>query len=223
MQILNFGFCFCLPFCLNGFLLDGARFGNGTGTATNSQFLTMEKFLEYENHQRHLSEQTWTLLTSQLDEKFKYLENKIATGNNSCKDMEIRLKHDELKQRYSELENTVSDLQQKLLQTGKENERLKLELASVFNNSLQNRDKILKLHESDHLRANFNLSKVNDVLTTVKMETMNLLQNQIARSNDFIALHNDTINMSTQLKNLERDSKFNHYFVLSKLFLYNFL
>ncbi|VDI23361.1 Hypothetical predicted protein [Mytilus galloprovincialis] len=184
-------FYFLLLASAYSFLLDNPQ-GNG-GTAITNQYLTLSKFYEEMKLQqadtanvhretiklRHDTDNSLTLLTTQLQQKFDLLDKKlaeIAKPNDSNSDFV------NLEQKYIQLERKYSNLEQNYITQGHELAMLKNKSRLLDKNieDLQNLGSIKPLRE---------ITTLQQVVKSISAQTSMLNMKEQARSQDLIALY----------------------------------
>ncbi|VDI23358.1 Hypothetical predicted protein [Mytilus galloprovincialis] len=170
-------FYFLLLASAYSFLLENPQ-GNGGTTITN-QYLTISKFYEEMKLQqadtanvhretiklRHDTDNSLTLLTSQLQQKFDLLDKKlaeIARHNDSNSDFI------NLEQKYIQLEQKYSNLEQNYITQGHELAMLKNTLQTNHNTSIKDLGTQIRTLQTNH----------NASITNLGIELKNVEKNQ---------------------------------------------
>ncbi|XP_071177278.1 uncharacterized protein [Mytilus edulis] len=190
---------------VHGFLLDKSQNANGQ-LGTSNQYVTALEFLDEtkSRHQedeqiRHYVDKSLAVLSSQLEHKFNILEMKLvkcanqSDSNSSFESME--LKYVELERKYNQLqtENKVLQTEQNLMENELRLLRNKIgEMSSDF--------KIFK--QLGSIKPLQEIQSLQQAVQTVSAQTHSLSVNERARSQDFVALYNMTIDSKRVMNEL---------------------
>ena len=126
MYSLNVWICFFIFFhfpYLYGFLLDSNNPQQSSG-GQNKQYLTVSEFIDDRNHQQHQLQQEFTLLASQLNQKFAALDQRItetSVKNDTCQaSVQSQEIINELTKNYTDLQHGFEILHNKYIAQNKE-------------------------------------------------------------------------------------------------------
>ena len=141
---------------------------------------------------RHDSDKTLALLTSQIQNKLSSLEHavsKISAMNETCS----------FEQKYHELSANHTELQ-------KQFDTLRTEYTSLANEQMVTQNKIKSLEvkmksmgELKVVQQVQELTDLKDKVRTIESQTHSLAVHEQARSQDFLALYNHTIELGKRI------------------------
>lgn len=204
-----------------GFLLDNNVASTGGTVPSNNQYLTVSEFYEEKKEQRHMTtelrhdtdqlrndmEKTFALMTSQFKKQLETLQLNSCSHNQSSQNVNtLEQKYMDLEQHYRDLEANNSKLRNEftdLLMKYKTQEqelkflRIKTEtkFASQENLTAEFGKEISDLKQLKNLQPLQDLIHIKQQLQSVASETHSLSVNERARSQDFLALYNKTVNI----------------------------
>ncbi|VDH98347.1 Hypothetical predicted protein [Mytilus galloprovincialis] len=207
----------------NGFLLDNSGSTSGQ-SGTSNQYVTSSVFFA-ESKARHQGDeqlrlyvdQSLAILTSQLENKFDFVEQKLI----KCENQSVHNQaYESLEQQFVDLERKYVDLERKYNQLKSVNNDynlIKHQLVSVQNKTSEISNDVLILKQLGNIKPLQEIQTLQQAVQTVSAQTQSLSVNERARSQDFLALYNMTIdskrlirelyvNASNQLKDLETNS-----------------
>ncbi|XP_071181360.1 coiled-coil domain-containing protein 110-like [Mytilus edulis] len=218
---------FILLASVNSFLLDNPQ-GNG-GTVTTNQYLTLSKFyaeMELQQkdtanaHQetlklRHDMENSFALLTTQLQQKFDRLDKKLEETerqNQTILDaVDLKQKYTELEKKYLNLEqnfntlkfvnnllqNKKDEMEHTLLSLQNETKNQGQELAVLKTKSLMVDQNIKDLKHLGNIKPLQEIQTLQQEIKSLSAQTSSLNMKEQARSQDFIALYSKVRDQGT--------------------------
>lgn len=154
------------------------------------------------------------ILTSQLDQKFDYLELSLIKCENQSIPSDV---YESLEQKYVDLERKYEDLERKYSQMKSNNNEfnvMKSQLVSVQNKTSEISKDVIVLRQLGNIKPLQEIQTLQLAVQTVSAKTHALSVNEHARNQDFLALYNLTLdskrafselntNTSNHLKNFE--------------------
>ncbi|VDI10352.1 Hypothetical predicted protein [Mytilus galloprovincialis] len=220
MQLFTFSLFFLHA---NGFLLDKSGSTSGQSGISN-QYVTSSVFFA-ESKARHQGDeqlrlyvdQSLSILTSQLEKKFDIVEQKLI----KCENQSVHNQsYESLEQQFVDLERKYVDLERKYNQLSVNNDfnLIKNQLVSVQNKTSEISNDVLILKQLGNIKPLQEIQNLQQAVQTVSAQTHVLSVNERARSQDFLALYNMTIdskrlvselyaNASNQVKDLETNTR----------------
>ncbi|CAG2246178.1 unnamed protein product [Mytilus edulis] len=194
----------------HGFLLDKTQSTSGQ-SGTSNQYVTASEFFD-ETKARHLEDQqlrryvdkALAVLTSQLEHKFDALDQKFLRGENQSVSSQV---YESLEQKYTDLERKYTDLEHKYKSVNNEFNLIKSHFLSVQNKTSENRNDIHTLKQLGNIKPLQEIQTLQQDLKSVSAQTHSLTVNERARSQDFLALYNITINQKSALSVLNATSR----------------
>ncbi|CAC5417852.1 unnamed protein product [Mytilus coruscus] len=211
-----FTYMFTVFVATTGFLLESNFPNNGTiSSGTNKQFLTIAEFYETKKNQqhehdelahkielmRHDNDKTLTLLTSQI-------QNKLSTLEHAVSKISAINKTDSFEQKYRELIANHTELQ-------KQFDSLRTEYTSLANEQMVTQNKVKSLEEKMKSMGELKavqqlqeLTNLKDKVHTIESQTHSLAVHEQARSQDFLALYNHTIELGKKISVNSQQGRF---------------
>jgi hypothetical protein len=212
MYSLNVWICFFIFFhfpYLYGFLLDSNNPQQSSG-GQNKQYLTVSEFIDERNHQQRQLQQEFTLLASQLNQKFAALEQKItetSVKNETCQaNVQSQEIINELTKNYTDLQHDFESLHKKYIAL---NEELKL----VRNKTYERDTEITSLMQLKNIQPLKDIHTLEKEVQLISMQTQALRLTQHARSEDLQSLYNETIASKRAIAELQ-NAQFNQNLTL---------
>ncbi|CAC5361284.1 MYO18 [Mytilus coruscus] len=193
----------------------GGQLGTSNQYVTSLEFLDETIAIHLEGQQlRRYVDKSHAVLTSRLEHKFDFLEQKLI----NCENQSVPSQHvyESLEQKFIDLQCKYVNLERKYtdIQTlNDEYSLIKSQLVSVQNKTSQISNDVNNLKQHGNIKPLQEIQTLQQAIQTVSAETHSLYVNERARSRDFLALYNMTIdskrllselntNTSNQLKNL---------------------
>ncbi|CAG2246734.1 unnamed protein product [Mytilus edulis] len=204
-------FAFCIP-PVHGFLLDksqsiSGQLGTSNQYVTSLEFLDETKVIHLESQQlRRYVDKSLAVLTSQLDNKFKFLEQKLVECENQSVPSHA---YESLEQKFMELQHKYENLERKYtdIQTlNKEYTLIKSQLVSVQNKTSELSNDVIILKQLGNIKPLQEIQTLQQAVQTVTAQTHSLSVNERARSQDFLALYNMTIDSKRVLSELNTNT-----------------
>ncbi|VDI64472.1 Hypothetical predicted protein [Mytilus galloprovincialis] len=186
--------------------------------AQTQQQLTLEEQHRNTEALRKSVDETFALLSSQLQGKFVDFERKLI---NDVKQNETFRGVDDLEKKLLELENNFTAVVYELKIARYENEKMKTVILSLKNENMKMKNQFSMLMNETHhvdvrvksieqlkiLQSLQDLQTVKQEIQTIDSQTATLLKIQIGRNQDFLALYNKTsfdfIQADNRLQHLE--------------------
>lgn len=207
--------CFILVFVflsVHGFLLDKTQSTSGQ-LGTSNQYVTSLEFLD-ETKAIHLDSQqlrryvdkSLAVLTSQLDNKFGFLEQKLVECENQSVPSHA---YESLEQKFMDLQRKYENLERKYtyIQTlNNEYTLIKSQLLSVQNQTREISNDVIILKQHGNIKPLQEIQTLQQAVQTVYAQTHSLSVNERARSQDFLALYNMTIDSKRVLSELNTNT-----------------
>ncbi|XP_063448250.1 uncharacterized protein LOC134727792 [Mytilus trossulus] len=194
----------------HGFLLDKTQSSSGqSGTqnqyVTASEFYGETKMRQLEDQQlRRYVDNALAMLTSQLEHKFDALDQKLISGENQSVSSQA---YESIHQKYTDLERKYTDLERKYKSVNNEFNLIKSQFLSIQNKTSENRNDIHTLKQLGNIKPLQEVQTLQQDLKSVSAQTHSLTVNERARSQDFLALYNITINQKSALSVLNATSR----------------
>jgi hypothetical protein len=209
MYSLNVWICFVIFFhfpYLYGFLLDSNNPQQSSG-GQNKQYLTVSEFIDERNHQQRQLQQEFTLLASQLNQKFAALEQKITETSVKNETCQANVQSQEI---INELTNNYTDLQHDFEVLHKKYIALNEELKLIRNKTYERDIEITSLMQLKTIQPLQDIHTLQKEVQSISMQTQALRLTQHARSEDLQSLYNETISskrgiakLATELQNFQ--------------------
>ncbi|VDI61625.1 Hypothetical predicted protein, partial [Mytilus galloprovincialis] len=193
-------FCLCFLHTGAGFLLDKNPTGSVGTVTSNNQYVAASEFYEEKKEQRHMTaelrhntdqlrndmEKTLTFMTSQFQKQLAILEQTIKSD--SCSQNETLQNISNLEQKYQDLGQNYRDLEAN-------NTALRNEFTDLLTKYTKQEQELSELKKLKNLQPLQDLNHIKQQVHTVASETHSLKVNERARSQDFLALYNKTVNI----------------------------
>ncbi|XP_076106184.1 uncharacterized protein LOC143074809 [Mytilus galloprovincialis] len=219
--------CLLLPLFLpiiRCFLIDRPHnySGNPLSTSqyvTEAEFLKETKFIHQEAGQiRTFVDKSLDVLTSQLQpkfdildqlqQKFENLEHTLSKcENHSESTFSLEQRNTDLEQKYTDLEQKYTDLEQKYTDLEQNYNKLKLDYnllkLDLDNKTTELNQKITEIKQLENIKPMAEFKTLQQAVQVVSAQTHSLSINERARSQDFLALYNMTMDSKRVLFNLE--------------------
>lgn len=190
---------------VNAFLLKSSNQLNSTREqlVSSTHYITVSRFLEAQK-QQHLNieeqhrnsetfrksvDETFALLTTQLQDKFDYFERKLC---NDVKRNETCSAVDKLEKKLLELENNYTAVLSEIRLTKDENKKLKNQLSILMNKTYYVDERVNNIEQLKHMQSLQDLKTIKQQIQSINSRTAVLSQNQFARNQDFLALYNQS-------------------------------
>ncbi len=207
MYSLNVWICFFIFFhfpYLYGFLLDSNNPQQSSG-GQNKQYLTVSEFIDERNHQQRQLQLEFTLLASQLNQKFAALEQKISetsVKNETCQaNVQSQEIINELTKNYTDLQHDFEILHKKYIV---QNEELKL----IRNKTYERDSEITSLMQLKTIQPLQDIHTLQKEVQSISMQTQALSLTGHARSEDLQSLYSETIASKRAIAELQ-NAQFN--------------
>lgn len=183
-----------------GFLLDKNPQGSVGTVTSNNQYVAASEFYEEKKEQRHMTtelrhdteqlrndmEKTFAFMTSQFQKQLAILEQKIESDGCSLNDTSQNINN--LEQKYNNLGQNYRDLETN-------NTKLRNEFTDLLTKYTKQEQELSELKQLKNLQPLQDLNHIKQQLHTVASQTHSLSVNERARSQDFLALYNKTVNI----------------------------
>ncbi|VDH98352.1 Hypothetical predicted protein [Mytilus galloprovincialis] len=171
-----------------------------------SEFINETVTRHQENEQlRQFVNKALAVLTSQLQQNFDSLDQKLQKCENQSSQDSLEQKLNDLEHKYMELERKYTQLQQ----VSNEFNMMKSQLVSLENKTNQINNDVLILKQHGNIKPLQEIQALQQAIQTVSAQTHSLSINERALSQDFLALHNMTIDLKLALNEITTNTS-NH-------------
>lgn len=186
IRLLAFIFIFS---CIHGFLLENGNPPNGQ----DKGYLTLSQFIDERDQLDHQVEQRFSVMSTQLTQKFRELEQKIIDNSSNNETMRIMEQAMEgLTRNYtlllSQYEALKSD-HEALKQTCSEN------VAQIKNETRRIQEKMADFQNLNSMKPLQEIRNLEQEVHQLSVATTAFSAKEKARTDDFLALYNQTLNI----------------------------